>query len=127
MPMRMRTPLPSLDGAAAWENGGKPSDEDLAGAARPRPLLVGQLLHLPQRGRRGGSGWRDTYGPRGLKVIAVHQPRGPEELDIAKVTEDAHGEMGITQPLGSTTRTRSSKRSKTSSSRRTISSTATTS
>jgi hypothetical protein len=33
-------------------------------------------------------------------VIAIHQPRGPEELDIAKVTEDAHGEMGITQPLG---------------------------
>ncbi len=45
------------------------------------------------------AGWREKYGPQGLKVIAIHQPRGPEELDIAKVTEDAHGEMGITQPL----------------------------
>jgi hypothetical protein len=88
MPLRLHTPLPSLDGAAAWENGGKPSDEELAG----QPVLVHfwsvscYICH--------------NVAPRGLKVIAIHQPRGPEELDIAKVTEDAHGEMGITQPLG---------------------------
>jgi hypothetical protein len=45
------------------------------------------------------NGWRDKFGPQGLKVIAVHQPRGPEELDIEKVTADALGAMGLTQSL----------------------------
>lgn len=44
------------------------------------------------------SAWRDAYGPQGLRVVAIHQPRSPEELDIAKVTADALGEMGLTQP-----------------------------
>jgi hypothetical protein len=30
--------------------------------------------------------------------VAIHQPRGPEELDLAKVTADALGPMGLTQP-----------------------------
>ena len=99
MPLRMRTPLPSLDGAEVWENGGKPSAEELAGA----PVLVhfwSVSCYICQNVADVVSGWRDKYGPRGLKVIAIHQPRNPEELDVAKVTADAHGEMGITQPLG---------------------------
>jgi thiol-disulfide isomerase/thioredoxin len=99
MPLRLHTPLPSLDGVAAWENGGKPSDEELAG----HPVLVhfwSVSCYICHNVADVVSGWRDTYGPRGLKVIAIHQPRGPEELDIAKVTADAQGEMGITQPLG---------------------------
>ena len=99
MPMRMRSPLPSLDGAAVWENGGKPSDADLAG----QPVLVhfwSVSCYICHNVADVVSGWRDKYGPQGLKVIAIHQPRGPEELDVTKVTEDAHGTMGITQPLG---------------------------
>jgi thiol-disulfide isomerase/thioredoxin len=99
MPLRMRTPLPSLDGAEVWENGGKPSSEELAGA----PVLVhfwSVSCYICHNVADVVSGWRDKYGPRGLKVIAIHQPRNPEELDVAKVTADAHGEMGITQPLG---------------------------
>jgi hypothetical protein len=99
MPLRTHTPMPSLDGIADWENGGKPSAEDLAG----HPVLVhfwSVSCYICHNVADVVSGWRDKYGPRGLKVIAIHQPRGPEELDIAKVTEDAHGEMGITQPLG---------------------------
>ncbi|HEY0395721.1 MAG TPA: redoxin domain-containing protein [Candidatus Elarobacter sp.] len=42
--------------------------------------------------------WAATYGPRGLAVVGVHQPRVPEELDTAKVTQDAHSAMGITWP-----------------------------
>ncbi len=43
--------------------------------------------------------WQAEYGPRGLEVIAVHQPRGPEELDLAKVTQDAKEAMKISWPL----------------------------
>ena len=99
MPLRLKTPMPSLDGIADWENGGKPSDEALAG----HPVLVhfwSVSCYICHNVADVVSGWRDKYEPRGLKVIAIHQPRGPEELDVAKVTEDAHGEMGITQPLG---------------------------
>ena len=99
MPLRMHTPLPSLDGAEVWENGGKPSAQELAGA----PVLVhfwSVSCYICHNVADVVSGWRDKYGPRGLKVIAIHQPRSPEELDVAKVTADAHGEMGITQPLG---------------------------
>ncbi len=39
-----------------------------------------------------------TSTAQGVEVIAVHQPRSPEELDVAKVTEDALGPMRITQP-----------------------------
>ncbi len=42
--------------------------------------------------------WQAEYGPRGLAVIGVHQPRGPAELDVAAVTADALGPMGITWP-----------------------------
>jgi thiol-disulfide isomerase/thioredoxin len=91
--------MPSLDGIADWENGGRPSDEELAG----HPVLVhfwSVSCYICHNVADVVSGWRDKYEPRGLKVIAIHQPRGPEELDVAKVTADAHGEMGITQPLG---------------------------
>jgi thiol-disulfide isomerase/thioredoxin len=98
MPLRTKSPLPSLDGAAAWVNGPQPTAGDLAG----HPVLVhfwSVSCYICHDVAGVVAGWRDTYGPQGLRVVAVHQPRGPEELDIAKVTEDAHGEMGITQPL----------------------------
>ena len=98
MPLRMHTPLPSLDNVAAWENGGQPSAEDLAG----HPVLVhfwSLSCYICHDVAGVINGYRDTYGPRGLKVIAVHQPRNPDELDIAKVKADADGEMGLTQPL----------------------------
>lgn len=97
MPLRMRTPLPSLDGVANWINGGEPTAEDLAG----HPVLVhfwSLSCYICHNVADQVSAWRDKYGPQGLKVIAIHQPRGPEELDVAKVTEDAQGPMGLTQP-----------------------------
>jgi thiol-disulfide isomerase/thioredoxin len=97
-PLRMRSPLPPLDGVADWANGGRPSDEDLAG----RPVLVhfwSMSCHICHEAADVVAGWREKYGPRGLRLIAVHQPRGPAELDVAKVVADAQHEMNITQPL----------------------------
>ena len=99
MPLRTKSPLPSFDGAAAWVNGSEPTAEELDG----HPVLVhfwSVSCYICHNVAGVVSGWRDKFGPHGLKVIAIHQPRSADELDIAKVTEDAHGEMGITQPLG---------------------------
>jgi thiol-disulfide isomerase/thioredoxin len=98
MPLRMRTPLPALDGVPTWINGGLPAAAELEG----HPVLVhfwSISCYICHDVAEKVNAWRDTYGPLGLKVIAVHQPRGPEELDIAKVAADALGAMGLTQPL----------------------------
>jgi len=91
----MRSPLPSLLGATQWLNG-EPDPSALAG----KPVLVhfwSISCYICHDVAETVAGWRDTYGPQGLEVIAIHQPRGPEELDVAKVTADALGPMGLTQ------------------------------
>ena len=92
----MRTPLPSLGGVAAWING-EPAENDLAG----HPLLVqfwSISCYICHDTAAQIAKWRDRFEPLGLKVLAVHQPRGPEELDVDKVAADALGPMGMTQP-----------------------------
>ena len=98
MPLRTGSPLPSLDGVSTWGKGGEPKGEELAG----KPLLVhfwSVSCYLCHNVAEEIAKWQAEYGPRGLEVIAVHQPRGPEELDIARVSEDAAGPMGISWPL----------------------------
>ncbi len=94
----MRTQLPLLEGVPTWLNGGMPSAAELEG----HPVLVhfwSISCYICHDVVDKVNGWRDKFGPQGLKVIAVHQPRGPEELDIEKVTADALGAMGLTQSL----------------------------
>jgi thiol-disulfide isomerase/thioredoxin len=93
--LHSRSPLPDLGGVEDWVNG-EPDLSALAG----RPILVhfwSLTCPVCHRVKDQVSLWRDTYGPRGLAVIAIHQPRGPAELDVARVTA-AVAEFGITQP-----------------------------
>jgi thiol-disulfide isomerase/thioredoxin len=97
MPLRTGSELPSLDGVATWINGGPLKAEELAG----KPLLVhfwSVSCHICHDVGGEVAKWHAEYGPRGLEVIAIHQPRGPEELDVERVTADAQGPMGITWP-----------------------------
>lgn len=94
--MRIRTPLPALEGATTWVNG-EPNSSDLQG----KVLLVhfwSVSCYICHNVVDQVNGWRETYGPQGLQMISVHQPRSPEELDIEAVTKDLHDNMGITQP-----------------------------
>jgi thiol-disulfide isomerase/thioredoxin len=96
MALRMRSPLPSFDGVGTWLNGEAPSAERLAG----KPVLVhfwSISCYICHDVAEQVARWRDRFAPEGLEVIAVHQPRGPEELDLARVTADALGAMGLTQ------------------------------
>lgn len=97
MALRMRTPMPSLDGVGTWLNGGEPTTESLAG----KPVLVhfwSLSCYICHDVAGQVEQWRDRFAPQGLEVIAIHQPRGPEELDEAKVAADAAGDMRLTQP-----------------------------
>jgi thioredoxin-like negative regulator of GroEL len=97
MALRMRAPLPSLGGVDTWINGSEPSPESLEG----KPVLVhfwSVSCYICHDVAERVAEWRDRFGPQGLAVVAIHQPRGPEELDIARVTADAQGAMGLTQP-----------------------------
>lgn len=96
MPLRMRSPLPSLEGAATWLNG-EPDPEALRG----RPLLVhfwSVSCYICHNVVDQVNAWRDKYGEQGLAMISIHQPRSEDELDVQKVTADALNEMKMTQP-----------------------------
>ncbi len=98
MPLRTGSDRPSLDGVPTWLNGGEPTAEELAG----KPLLVhfySVSCYICHNVADEVARWQAEYGPRGLNVVGIHQPRGPEELDVAKVTEDAQGPMKISWPL----------------------------
>jgi thiol-disulfide isomerase/thioredoxin len=96
MPLRMRSPLPSLEGATAWI-GDEPSAEDLAG----RPVLVhfwSVSCYICHNVSEQVNAWRDKYAKEGLQFIAIHQPRSEAELDMEAVRKDALEAMKLTQP-----------------------------
>lgn len=97
MALRMRTPLPSLDGVAEWING-QPSSEQLEG----RPVLVhfwSLSCYLCHETAEQVQAWREEYEPQGLVFISVHQPRSESELDVYAVRTDARDGMHLTQPV----------------------------
>jgi thioredoxin-like negative regulator of GroEL len=97
MALRMRSPLPSLEGAAAWVNG-EVDISQLAG----KPVLVhfwSISCHTCHEVVDQITAWREKYAPRGLEFVSVHQPRSAEDLDLAKITADAQGPMQLTQPV----------------------------
>lgn len=96
MALRMRSPLPSLEGVATWFNG-EPAPADLHG----RPVIVhfwSLSCYICHNTVDQVNAWRDRYSPRGAVFISVHQPRSEAELDSAAVERDARDEMKMTQP-----------------------------
>ena len=96
MALRMRSPLPSFEGATTWVNG-EPSAQDLRGL----PVVVSfwsKSCYICHETAEQFAGWREKFSARGVAFIAVHQPRSEDELNLAEVTADALGEMKLTQP-----------------------------
>jgi thiol-disulfide isomerase/thioredoxin len=87
MPMRIGTPLPSLEGATEWLKG---SADDVAKEIEGHPVLIhfwslscGMCKdNLPRVAE-----WRETYAPAGLRLIAIHMPRYPADTDVSAVRE----------------------------------------
>jgi len=87
--MRIGTPMPSLEGATEWLSGS--ADEALKDADG-RPVLIhfwsvscGMCKdNLPRVAE-----WREKYRDAGLRVIAIHMPRYPEDINVDAVRETA--------------------------------------
>ena len=97
MALRMRSPLPSLEGATAWING-EVKPEELRGL--PVVLSFWSVsCYLCHDSAEQFAQWRDKYTKHGVAFIAVHQPRSEDELDVDAVTKDALDEMKLSQPV----------------------------
>ena len=96
MPMRIGTPLPSLEGATEWLSG---SADEIISEAAGKPLLIhfwsvscGMCKdNLPRVAE-----WREKYRDAGLRLIAIHMPRYPEDTNVETVRETA-GKYQITE------------------------------
>ena len=96
MALRMRSPLPSFEGAAAWLNG-EAKPEELRGL----PVVVSfwsKSCYICHETAEQFAQWRDKYAQHGVAFISVHQPRSEDELDVEAVKKDAIEEMKLTQP-----------------------------
>lgn len=95
MPMRRGAPMPKLTGAAEWFNGAV-SRDDLIGS----PALIhfwAKSCGICHENMPTVAIWREEYRESGLKVVAVHMPREPEDMNIEEVQVDLAG-LGITEP-----------------------------
>ncbi|MCL6592780.1 MAG: TlpA family protein disulfide reductase [Alicyclobacillus sp.] len=97
MPMRLGTPLPSLEGVTAWWN----SDG-------PPQLVPGKVTlvhfwavscHICHETMADVVAIKDKYAPYGLQVVALHMPRYEEDTQTERVRQDI-ATYGITQPVG---------------------------
>lgn len=97
MPLRFGMPIPPLNGATEWLHGGEITPADLAG----KPVLVHfWSLTCPacQATMPDVAQWADRYGPRGLLVVGVHQPRTDRDLD-SEAIKHAVARHGLTHPI----------------------------
>ena len=97
MPMRIGTPMPSLDGATEWLRG---SAEEVFKETEGRPVLIhfwSLSCSMCKENMPRVAAWRERYAPAGLRLIAIHMPRYPADTDVDAVRE-AVGKYGITEP-----------------------------
>ena len=89
--------MPSLEGATQWFNA---TAAHAVAEAQGHPTLVHFWSlgcgvckdNLPRIAE-----WRDTHHADGLRVVAVHLPRSPEDMDVEAVRE-AVSLLNITEP-----------------------------
>ncbi|MBO9130344.1 TlpA disulfide reductase family protein [Bacillus sp. 165] len=94
--MKLREPMPSLEGATTVLNG-EVSREGLIGE---KPTLIhfwSVSCHLCKEAMPNINEFRDQYKEQ-LNVISVHMPRSEEDLDLEQVKQVAE-EHGIIQPI----------------------------
>ncbi|WP_301108156.1 TlpA disulfide reductase family protein [Sporosarcina sp.] len=94
--MKLRTPMPELEGATAWLNG-ETSKSELVGE---KPTLIhfwSISCHLCKEAMPDVNNFRDKYKDE-LNVVAVHMPRSEDDLDLDQIKKVA-AEHDITQNI----------------------------
>ena len=97
MPMRIGTPMPSLDGATEWLSG---SAEEVMRETEGHPVLIhfwSLSCGMCKENLPRVAAWRETYRDAGLRMIAVHMPRYPEDTNVEAV-RDAIEKYEISEP-----------------------------
>ena len=97
MPMHLHASLPPLEGITEWLNG-----EPAFDSAPGKPLLVhfwAVSCHICHENMPKLQVWRDKFGPKGLKMIAIHCPRMKTDTDISRVRAACEA-YGIVEPCG---------------------------
>lgn len=95
MPMKMGTPMPSLDGAAEWVNG-PVAAEELKGS----PTIVhfwsiscGSCHEIMENVKD----WAERYGRQGVRFVGIHMPRSERDTDMEAIKADI-AEMNVDWP-----------------------------
>jgi thiol-disulfide isomerase/thioredoxin len=97
MAMRIGTEMPSFEGATEWING---SAEGALEDAQGHPTLIhfwSLSCGMCKDNLPLVKEWRAKYSAEGLRIIAVHMPRYPTDMDVSGV-HAAIAEHGITEP-----------------------------
>lgn len=87
MPMRIGTEMPRLEGATEWVNG---NEEAAAAQAKGQTTLVhfwSVSCGICKDNMPRVSEWREKHKEQGLRVIAIHMPRYPTDMDTEAVRE----------------------------------------
>ena len=96
MPMRIGTPMPSLEGATEWLSG---SAEEVLKETEGGPVLIhfwSLSCSMCKDNLPRVAEWREKYAPAGLRLVAIHMPRYPADTEVDAVRE-AIGKYGITE------------------------------
>lgn len=97
LPMRLKSPMPALDGATEWLNAEGFDPESV----KNTPVLVhfwAVSCHICHEVMPEVAAYRNEYEPLGLKMIGVHMPKQESDLDVEKVKQDIAA-FKITQPV----------------------------
>ncbi|MDG5789496.1 TlpA disulfide reductase family protein [Evansella sp. AB-P1] len=94
--MKLRTPMPELEGATTWLNGEVKRD-DLVGHKPTLFHFWSISCGLCKEAMPNVNEFRDKYKDQ-LNVIAVHMPRSEKDLDLEEIKKVAE-EHEITQPI----------------------------
>jgi thiol-disulfide isomerase/thioredoxin len=87
MPMRIGTPMPSLDGATEWISG---SAAEVLKETEGLPVLVhfwSLSCGMCKENLPRVAEWREKYSAAGLRLIAIHMPRYPADMDVDAARE----------------------------------------
>jgi thiol-disulfide isomerase/thioredoxin len=97
MTLEIGAPMPSLDGATEWLNA---TGAHAAHESQGHPTLVhfwSASCGVCEETLPRVAGWRERFGARGLRFVAVHVPRSEADEDAEQV-RDAVTQYDISEP-----------------------------
>lgn len=97
MPMRLRTPMPPIEGATEWFNADGFDQAELKG----KPVLVhfwSVSCHICHDVMDEVVSYREKYKDYGLQLVGVHMPKQQSDTDVEKVKKELK-QYRIQQPV----------------------------